>query len=165
MSKTPTTKLKKTSFPKVKVRGRGRSHTLNLLFFDWPVTRIVLNKLIAFLTIILPPKEAESAAQTIVEEALQAYSQSVYHLNIHKNPDPERIRFFIDAVIGKTCEVLQEANITIHSINSLQRSLYELLTSEQLKTVLKESISEKAIMDGVVVSNDPISRTTGSSTK
>lgn len=165
MSKTPTIRLKKTSFPKVKVRGRGRSHTLNLLFFDWPVTRIVLNKLIAFLTIMLPPKAAGEAAQTIVEDALQAYSQSVYHLNLHKNPDPERIRFFIDAVISKTCEELKEANITIHSLDGLQLSLYELLTSEQLKVVLKESISEKAIMDAVVVDNDSVNCPARSSTK
>lgn len=139
-------KKNQTPFPKVKVRGRQQSHTLNLLFFDWPVTRIVLNKLSAFLAIVLPPDEAKKASQIIVENALEAYSESVYHVNIHKNPDPERILFFITAVIEKTCQVLEEGNVVIHNIENLQFSLYELLTSEQLKIVLKESINGKAIL-------------------
>lgn len=148
-------KTKKTPFPKVKVRGRQQSHTLNLLFFDWPVTRIVLEKLSAFLTIVLPPEDAAKAAQLVVENALNAYSQSVYHVNIHKSPDPERILFFITAVINKTCEVLKSANVPIYNIENLRLSLYELLTSEQLKLVLKESINGEAIMGGAVHLNDP----------
>lgn len=158
-------KKNKTPFPKVKVRSRQQSHTLNLLFFDWPVTRIVINKLSAFLLIVLPPEDAQKASQAIVENALEAYSESVYHDNIHKNPDPERILFFITAVINKTCEVLEEANLPIHNIEMLQHSLYELLTSEQLKLVLKESINGKAILGGVMHTDSTASGGSGSGSK
>lgn len=163
MSKLQIKKIN-TPFPKVKVRGRQQSHTLNLLFFDWPVTRIVLNKLSAFLTIVLPPDQAQQASQVIVENALEAYSESVYHVNIHKNPDPDRILFFITAVINKTCEVLAEAEVVIHNIENLQLSLYELLTSEQLKIVLKESIDGEAILGGAMHLDGTASGGTGSNT-
>lgn len=148
-------KEKQTPFPKVKVKGRNASHTLNLLFFDWPATRIVVSKLVAFLAVVLPETEVNVAAQRIVENALKEYSKSIYHLNIHKTPDPDRMQFFVEAVISNTNDVLQEAGVTTASV---EQPLFELLTSEQLKTILQEKVSEKAIMDRTVHSDDTGSR-------
>mgnify|MGYP001033591910 CR=1 FL=1 len=163
--------------PNVRIRGRENSHVLSLLRIDWPVANSVIEKLNAFLAVSAKANGGENRVREIVEKALQAYSRVLYHDRNQKYPDPLRISVFLNAVITDTCRYLNveladdagrrwsaDSKQTLAQFQSerhspvnmvwetndadLRRALYELLTCDQLKTVLRESNNEKAILDG-----------------
>lgn len=158
--------IKKSASPKprIRIQGRDNSELLNLLNIDWPMAQQVLDKLAAFLH-ITERQGVDETAQHIVERALSAYRRSVYPRTQIKHADPERIGCFIDAVITETCAVLQVHRASgngpestdgalAHKTALLRSSLYELLTSDRMKTVLKESNHEKTILAGRMVTGD-----------
>lgn len=116
--------------------------------------------------------------QEVVERALHAYSDALYVEDRIKHPDPVRISVFLNVVMTETCRALQveladaagkiwkpedgttlaqwgeESDTPVQSMEggprdlAVRRALYELLTSDELKTVLRKTNHEKAILDG-----------------
>ena len=147
---------------RIRVQGRDNAETLALLRIDWPMARQVLDKLGAFLR-IFRGLHSDDLARQIVERALSVYRDSVYPETMTKHHDPVRISRFIDSIITETCSAMQEddtmateesARLLQDSANCLRRSLYELLTSEQIKNVLRESNHEKTILAGGMAAGD-----------
>lgn len=170
--------------PSVKIRGRENCHVLSVLRIDWPVANSVIDKLNAFMAVSAKAHGGTAdSVREIVEKALQAYSKALYHNREEKFPDPMRIGVFLNAVLTETCrylnvELADEAghcwnaqskdslakfqserhksiNMVWETSNTdLRHALYELLTCDQLKSVLRESDNEKAILDGrLAISN------------
>lgn len=122
--------------------------------------------------------DTHSALQAIVEQALQAYGEALHRENSSKMPDPIRISVFLNAVLTETCRYLQveladraghiwsadegktlaqwgkESNAPLERMKcesqsaALRRALYDLLASDELKSVLRKSNHEKAVLAG-----------------
>ncbi|WP_449393393.1 hypothetical protein [Eoetvoesiella caeni] len=164
--------------PKLKIQGRDNCHLLALLKTDWPIASSVIDKLGAFIAISARAKDSRNnVVQQILQQALQAYSRAVHHEQANKYADPVRIGVFLNAVLTETCRFLnvrlddgKNERWTAQSGQSvglwqsdkaapfqmecdvgtpeLRHALYELITCEQLKTVLRESNNEEAVLAG-----------------
>lgn len=147
---------------RIRVQGRENSDVLALLRFDWPMAKEVLDKLVAFLR-AFSRHDSDAKAQQIVERALSVYRQTVFHENLEKHPDPVRISRFIDSIITETCDVVQseqgeafasDPQTWKEKTTALRFSLYELLTSDRMKNVLRESKHEETILAGRMAARD-----------
>lgn len=123
-------------------------------------------------------RDTHSSLQEIVEHALQAYSEALHRENSAKMPDPIRISVFLNVVLTETCRYLQveladraghmwsadqgktlaqwgkESKAPLERMEcdtqsiALRRALYDLLASDELKSVLRKSNHEKAVLAG-----------------
>lgn len=122
--------------------------------------------------------DTHAHVQEIVERALNAYSDALYVDERTKHPDPVRISVFLNVVMTETCRALrveladaagkiwnpddgtslaqwrEASNTPVQSMEggpsdkAVRLALYDLLTSDELKIVLRKSNHEKQILDG-----------------
>lgn len=132
---------------------RGRREILTVLRADWPVSNDIADKLSVFLSFLADESESSKTVEQIIDSALRAYESKVIHDRGEKYPDPERISAFLDAVLTETANyVCQRPDAPSHAKNlmRLRADLYELLTNDNLKAVLRKSEHEKTLLAGSV---------------
>lgn len=130
---------------------RGRREILTVLRADWPVSNDIAEKLSVFLSFLAEDAVLPSVVNHIIDQALHAYEHKVFHDRGEKYPDPERISAFLDAILTATANyVSQRPDAPTHAKNlvRLRADLYELLTNDNLKAVLRKSEHEKSILAG-----------------
>ena len=162
----------------LKSRGRKNAHILSILQLDWPVSEIIIEKLIGYISDGISAND-ETVIYSIIEEALDRYSKFVFHDNKEKYEDPARISAFVESIITETSRALEvqivdgcgyswsvdsgepfSQWISTHtgelSIKpqphedeiSLRSFLYELITSENVRTVLRRTNYEESVVAG-----------------
>ncbi len=159
-------------------RGKKNAHILDLLKIDWPASQTIIEKLSLLITAGIK-KNKEPIIYLIIEEALQRYSDVVFHNNSKKYDDPIRIGVFLETIITATCRVLEiqimdsqgnkwsvdscqsffhwtlnhPGELAIYQYqhqdeHSLRSLLYDLMTCNSVKNVLKRANYEEAVLAG-----------------
>lgn len=151
---------------------------LNLLEFDWPASKGVLERICEHISDYVN-KDEEPVIYEIIETALSKYKGAIHNRGASKTPDPIRFGIFIEALITSTSnfiEVQDESGsvwssksnssfiewyeIHVGSINlkpapsekekSIRAAIYQLITSERVREILRKVDYEKTIMAGSV---------------
>ena len=152
----------------IRKRDRKNAHTLALLFFDWPATSDVIEQLCCFIADVIK-SDKEPVIYQILEEALNKYSGVVFHANKRKYDDQVRLGVFLETIITETAKALEveiedlgnkwpvekgELFIVPHQHQNeckLREALYQLVASESIKTALRRTNYEEAIVAGRLV--------------
>jgi hypothetical protein len=165
-------------------RCRKNAEALTLLQFDWPVSRVVLERISEYITDHICADD-EPVIYEIIEEALIRYSEAVHFKAGKKIPDPLRFAVFIEALISETSRVMEveiideqgsswtvgngqsfcewyskhEGGLSVYpkvheNEHSLRTILYDLITSDQIKKVLRRVNYEEAVMAGGLGTNN-----------
>lgn len=164
------------------VRKRTRRHAslVDLLSFDWPDAKKIMNNLYSHISDNVH-KNNKPVIYDIIDVALDRYHDAVFQKNGKKLDDPKRIAIFIETLIVETCRELELAIVdekgdewTVDSgqpfvawrdahpgdlevygrthpdEDVLRKMLYTLVTSESIKRVLKRAGYEEAVLAGCV---------------
>jgi len=167
----------------IRQRGRRYADIVDLLFFDWPKAKDVIENLRSYVSEHIQ-RHDDPVIYTIVTEALDEYHEAVYNPGGRKLEDPLRLAVFINALVTATCRELQivitndagqswslasgtpfatwltanDGELTIYSQapadeSSLREVIYSLLTSESVKRILKRAGHEDAVLANRVVTD------------
>jgi hypothetical protein len=170
--------LKDDIFPLIRSRGRKYASLVDLLFFDWPGAKKVVNNLYAYISENIE-KNKEPVILSIVDTALDSYHDSVYRKDGKKLDDPMRLAIFVETLIVQTCKELDicivdeqgehwsvdnetpfvtwlaehPGELTVrghqHEDETLLREiLYRLVASESVKNVFRRAGYEEAVLAG-----------------
>ncbi|TDX26812.1 hypothetical protein DFO67_11577 [Modicisalibacter xianhensis] len=164
------------------VRKRTRRHAslVDLLSFDWPDARKIMNNLYSHISDNIQINK-KPVIYNIIDVALDRYHDAVFQKNGRKLDDPKRIAIFIVTLIVETCRELEVAivdekgnewtvdagqpfiawredhpgDLKVYGRSHpdeemLRKVLYTLVTSESIKGVLKRAGYEEAVLAGCV---------------
>lgn len=162
----------------LKARGRKNTEMLNLLQFDWPASTGVLEKICDHISDYVN-KDEEPIIYEIIESALSKYQDAIHNRGENKTPDPIRFGIFIEALITSTSSFIEVQDdsgnvwsrksassfaewyqLHVGTINlkpapseqekSIRVAIYQLITSERVREILRKVDYEKTIMAGSV---------------
>ncbi|MFC6674117.1 hypothetical protein [Marinobacterium aestuariivivens] len=164
----------------LRARGKKNIELMTLLQFDWPVSRIVLEKISDYISDQIYADE-EPVIYEIIEGALIRYSEAVHFRNGGKVDDTVRFGIFLDGLITETArcmeiEIQDSTGASWHvgsgirfsdwyakhsnsseirilpklheNESSLRTVLYELITSERIRNILRRVNYEEAVVAG-----------------
>lgn len=137
---------------KVRKSNRRNKVLLSVLQYDWPTTEVAIQKMGNYISdqTKLNPAESENIAYEAVRFALSEYSEVLYTKNAIKNDDPLRYSAFINALITKVLISMGNKN----NNSSEREKLYSLVTTVQMRDILKRVNHEQAIITNTLDFNN-----------
>lgn len=160
----------------IREQGRRYADLADLLFFDWPKAKGVVESLQAYLSDHIQ-LEDNPVVYRLIRDSLDRYHDAVFNHSGKKLEDPLRLAIFIDALLTATCEIVNieiendqgaawtiasgqpfsswlmenDGGITIYAgavedERAIREILYALLTSDSIKRILKRAGHEDAVL-------------------
>lgn len=160
----------------IREQGRRYADLADLLFFDWPKAKGVVESLQAYLSDHIQLEE-NPVVYRLIRDSLDRYHDAVFNHSGKKLDDPLRLAIFIDALLTATCDIVNieiendqgstwtittgqpfsswlmenDGGITIYAgavedQQPIREMLYALLTSDSIKRILKRAGHEDAVL-------------------